>query len=114
MNEDEIQINVEPVADGIMLQPSGDIDLACAGAAPGRFSKHQASKPARLIIDLSAVPYMDSSGVATLVESMQIARRHGGKLILFGMQARVRSIFEIARLHTIFTICDTMEAALKA
>jgi len=60
------------------------------------------------------VPYMDSSGVATLVEAMQTARRTGGRLILCSMQAKVRSIFEIARLDTVFTIVASADEGLKA
>jgi anti-sigma B factor antagonist len=56
------------------------------------------AKPAQLVVDLAQVPYMDSSGVATFVEAMQIARRVGSKLVLCALQERVRSIFEIARL----------------
>ncbi|MHC4429252.1 MAG: STAS domain-containing protein, partial [Planctomycetota bacterium] len=67
--------------------------------------------PARLVIDLSGVPYMDSSGVATLVEAMQIARRTGSKLVLAALQEKVRSIFEIARLDMVFSIVNSVDDA---
>jgi anti-sigma B factor antagonist len=57
---------------------------------------------------------MDSSGVATLVEAMQIARKQSTRLVLCGMQSKVRSIFEIARLDRVFTIVDDREAAATA
>lgn len=114
MNDDELDVGAETLPDGLLLKPVGDIDLGRAPALRRRISQHQQKKPSRLVIDLQEVPYMDSSGVATLVEAMQIARRHGGKLVLFGLQDRVRSIFEIARLQTIFTITDSRESALRA
>ncbi len=108
---EELDIQTENIADGVILRPTGEIDLSCAAMLRARLSKVQESKPLRFIIDLAAVPYMDSSGVATLVEAMQIARRNGSKLVLSGLQVKVRSIFEIARLDMIFTIVDSVEEA---
>ena len=67
----------------------------------------------RLVIDLSAVPFMDSSGVATLVEALQVQRRGSNKLVLCGLQPKVRSIFEIARLDMVFAIADDASAAAQ-
>ena len=64
-----------------------------------------------MVIDLGNVPYMDSSGVATLVEGMQLANRAGAVLVLVGMQERVKSIFEIARLDTVFKIVNELSEA---
>ena len=54
---------------------------------------------------------MDSSGVATLVEALQVQRRKGRKLVLCGLQAKVRSIFEISRLDRVFQITEDAAAA---
>ena len=111
---EELDIQTENIADGVLVRPIGEIDLSCAAMLRKGLGKVQETKPIRLIIDLSAVPYMDSSGVATLVEAMQIARRNGSKLVLSGLQVKVRSIFEIARLDMIFTIVDSIEDAAEA
>lgn len=108
---EELDIQIEHTTDGMILRPTGEIDLSCAAMLRQRLGKIQESKPLRLIIDLSAVPYMDSSGVATLVEAMQIARRNGSKLVLCALQGKVRSIFEIARLDMVFTIVASVEEA---
>jgi anti-sigma B factor antagonist len=63
-----------------------------------------ADQPALLIVNLSAVQYMDSSGVATLVQALQQVKRYNGRLVLVGPNERVRSIFQIARLDSIFEI----------
>lgn len=111
---EELQIETEPIDDGTVLRPIGEIDLSCAALLRRKLSQVQDSKPARLIIDLSEVPYMDSSGVATLVEAMQVARRSGSKLVLCALQDKVRSIFEIARLDMVFAIVESREEAAKA
>ena len=66
----------------------------------------------RLVLDLSQVDYMDSSGVATLVEALQQCRTRQTALVLSGLQARVRSVFEIAKLDSVFTIRTDLDAAL--
>ena len=102
-------------ADGrCTLAPSGDVDLSVARALQMEIRAAMDAKPSRMIVDLTNVPYMDSSGVATLVEAMQIARKQETKLILCCMQDKVRSIFEIARLDRVFTIVEDHEAAESA
>ncbi len=108
---DELEIHTDSIDDGVVLRPVGEIDLSCAAMLRQRLSQVQDGQPARLVIDLSAVPYMDSSGVATLVEAMQIARRTGSKLVLCALQDKVRSIFEIARLDMVFSIVESVEEA---
>ncbi len=108
---DELQIETEAIEDGTVVRPIGEIDLSCAALLRQRLSEVQSSQPARLIIDLSQGPYMDSSGVATLVEAMQVARRGGSKLVLCAMQDKVRSIFEIARLDMVFAIVESRDEA---
>ena len=115
MNDsDAIEVEVSVTSDGAIVVPVGEIDLGRAPAFRERLSSVQQKKPRRVVVDLGQVPYMDSSGVATLVEAMQTARRSGSKLILANMQARVRSIFEIARLETVFTIVASTEEGMKA
>jgi anti-sigma B factor antagonist len=56
---------------------------------------------------------MDSSGIATLVEALQLTRKHSGRLILAGLSERVREIFEIAHLESVFELAPAVDAALK-
>ncbi len=109
---EELTIQSETINDAVLLRPIGEIDLSCASALRKRLGEVQEDKPARLVIDLSQVPYMDSSGVATLVEAMQIARRTESKLVLCALQDKVRSIFEIARLDMVFSIVNTVDEAM--
>lgn len=67
-----------------------------------------------VVVDLSGVTYMDSSGVATLVRGLQLSRKKDVGLVLCALQDRVRSIFEIARLDTVFPMASTLEEAIDA
>ena len=95
-----------------IVRPVGEIDLSRAPSLRQFMTETLSDQPPVAVVDLTDVPYMDSSGVATLVEAMQHARRYGGKLILCGLQDKVRSIFEIARLDMVFTIVDSADEAL--
>ena len=62
--------------------------------------------PRDIRLNLSDVPYMDSSGIAGLVEFLKRARAHGGTLRLVGMSKRVRGLLEISKLESLFQIED--------
>jgi anti-sigma B factor antagonist len=68
----------------------------------------------KLILNLAEVPYMDSSAIAVLVESLQKLRKINGKICLTNLQPRVKGLLEIARLDTIFVVAkDEAEAKTK-
>lgn len=104
----------QPLADGVMVSISGEIDFSRSPELRSELLAVLGGKPGRLVLDLSGVPYMDSSGVATLVEALQVQRKAKSKLVLCGLQPKVRGIFEIARLNMVFIIVDDAESAAKA
>jgi anti-sigma B factor antagonist len=55
-----------------------------------------------VVIDLSALSYLDMSGVATLLEALKTARERSVRLYLAGMSGQVRALAEIAQLDTIY------------
>jgi anti-sigma B factor antagonist len=65
----------------------------------------------QIFIDLTGVSYIDSSGLAVLIDAMQRVQSYGGKLALFGIQESVQNIFEIARLDQVFRIFPNRAAA---
>lgn len=113
-SEGSFVVRTEQRGGATVVLPSGEIDLNASPVLRQELKKISAARPQRLIVNLAGVPYMDSSGVATLVEAMQMARKNSTRLVLCGMQDKVRSIFEIARLDTVFTIVADVDAALNA
>ena len=69
--------------------------------------------PRRLVLNLSQVPYMDSSAIAVLVETLQKVRKTGGAIYLTNLQPRVKGLLEIARLGTIFKLVADEQEALQ-
>lgn len=109
--ENSLNIETEVVDGAVIVRPHGDVDLASSPELRAAMHEAVAKEEPKTIIDLCDVSYMDSSGVATLVEALQNTRRAGGALILCGMNDRVRSIFQIARLDAIFTIMTDLAEA---
>ena len=92
---------------------AGDIDLNCSVEFQQELLLLVDEKPTALIIDLSSVPYMDSSGVASLVKLLSRTKKGGISLKLAALTDRVRSIFEITRLDSVFDIRATVEEAMS-
>lgn len=111
---EELVVGIEKVEHAVVVRPSGDIDLSRSPELRGYLAQVQKEKPRTIIIDLDDVPYMDSSGLATLVEAMQNARKSGTTLVLCSLHDRVRSIFEIARLEQVFQIVGGVSEGLEA
>ncbi|MCE9618675.1 MAG: STAS domain-containing protein [Planctomycetes bacterium] len=107
-------VEIETLPDGFALRPKGDVDMARSPALRAKLTESLKSKPGRLVVDLSDVPYMDSSGLATLIEALQTTRKNQIKFIICNLSPRVRSILEIARLTTVFTVVENREQALQA
>jgi anti-sigma B factor antagonist len=59
-----------------------------------------------LRLDLSRVEYIDSSGIAVLIQGLKDAQSHGGQFILFSPSKSVREVLDLAMLNQIFTIED--------
>ena len=66
----------------------------------------------KIVLNLADVPYIDSAGLAALIQAMQKVEGYGGKFMLAGLQETVRSIFEISRLDQVFQIFPDADAAL--
>ncbi|HEY5674549.1 MAG TPA: STAS domain-containing protein [Malonomonas sp.] len=67
-----------------------------------------------LVIDLSAVRFVDSSGLGALVSGFKNASARDGSLKLCSLQPQVRSMFELTRLHRVFEIFISVEEALES
>jgi anti-sigma B factor antagonist len=96
-----------------VLELSGEIDMKCFIKLRSKFRELYQERPQVLIVDMTHVKFMDSSGLATLVGALKWCRQNGSELKLVGLTQRVRSIFEICRLESIFQIYNTEAEALS-
>ncbi len=91
---------------------AGEIDLHRSQEVKEALAAPIQRKASRILLDLSSVSYIDSSGLAVLIEALQRVLGYGGKFGLFGLQESVRNIFGIARLDQVFQIYPDESAAL--
>ena len=96
-----------------IVDVTGDIDM---GTSPvlRRTLLETLKKTPRLAVNMHEVRYVDSSGIASLVEVLKEARNKKKRLILFGLNAAVHDVLQLTRLTTIFEIHVTEEEALQA
>ena len=91
---------------------SGEIDLDSSPAAREILLKCFESN-SNVIVDLSEVSYIDSSGVASLVEALQAAKKNGSRFALAAVSEPTRRVLELARLDKVFTLYDTVDHGLS-
>src|SRR6202161_4041945 len=71
-------------------------------------------KSPRVVVNLERVKYIDSAGVASLVEGLKISRDLKSGFALFGLSRTTREVLELTRLLKVFEVYDTEEEALSA
>ena len=97
-----------------IISISGDIDLESSPQLREFLKPKAAQKTPRLLLDFTKVDYIDSSGLATLIEYFQSVQSGGGKLALACLSPRVKNVFEIVRLEQIFALYPDIPSALAA
>lgn len=97
-----------------ILPLDGEIDLHVSPEVAKSLRKMIENKPRQVVVDLTKVTYLDSSGLAVLIEGMQNVQKYGGKFGLAGVQEDVKHVFDIARLDQVFEIYPDVDSALAA
>src|SRR3954447_10645578 len=98
-----------------IFSPTGAIDLHVSPELRASLrSIIDDEKPKRLVVDLSQVPYIDSSGIAVLIGAMQSLEHEGGVFLLAGAQDGVQMILESAKLDQYFRLFPDIESAAAA
>jgi anti-sigma B factor antagonist len=112
MTKNKTISNMRYNGNAVIVDLKGEIDMNCSMELRERLLEILKKKPKVTVINLADVGFMDSSGLAILIEAMQITNRQNGQLKLVGVNERVQSILEISRLDSIFSIYATEEEAL--
>ena len=112
----DLEITEDAGEEGTLVGLRGRLSIDSSPAFRDRLlSLLRRQSPAAVIIDLTEVSYMDASGVATLVEGLKTARNRQTTLCLKGLQGRVRHLFEVTGLLTLFETsgCGSASSAAK-
>lgn len=108
-----MQISSRELDKTTIFDVSGDIDLANSPAVRKALLREMRDKRTpRVVMNMSKVRYIDSSGVASLVEGLKASRDVGTRFILFGLSTTAREVLQLSRLLKIFEVYDNEEQAL--
>ena len=106
-----MKISVREVGDAKVVEVEGDIDL---GTSPVmRRTLFEAMPGAgKVALNLAAIRYIDSSGIATLVEVLRDSQRRNMQFVLFGLSPAVEQVFRLTHVIRIFQVFQTEQEAL--
>lgn len=91
---------------------TGEIDVATAPGLRHELADAVSAHQCRVIVDLTQVPFMDSTGLNVLVLASSAARAHGGELRLVGACGNVRKLLRITGLEQVFPVHSTIEESI--
>ena len=111
----ELDIETRLEGDIYILNVRGEIDLYSSTMLRDYiFTTIKQRQPKALIVELGKVTYIDSSGIATMVEGLQLANKYDTQFKIAGLSQIVLEVFQLVRLERVFDIYPTEEEALKA
>ena len=103
------------VTDGaVVVAVQGEVDLYSSPKLRDEIVQWAQKKILSMIVDLGAVTYMDSSGIATLVEGLQLATKYGGRFTIARPGPSIQEVLRFAHLDKIFPIFNSVEEALES
>src|SRR5882724_4215016 len=109
--EDAVKISIRDVGNAKVVKVEGDVDL---GTSPlfRRTLFETLPRASRLALDLEAIRYIDSSGIATLIEVLKDSQRLKKEFVLFGLSPAVQEVFRLTHVIRIFQVFQTEQEAL--
>ena len=110
----DVRVTSRDVGPRTVVAVEGEIDVSSVDGLRDRLAELLDRDRTDLIIDLRAVRFMDSTGLGLLVGTLKKVRLAGGQLQLVIDSERLLKVFRITALLQVFTVHDTVEAALDA
>jgi anti-sigma B factor antagonist len=98
----------------IVLALDGTIDMYSSPDLKTRLDEMTKRRAPRIVVDLGAVDFIDSSGLAAFVGTRRRMKAYEGRLLLAALTKRVRDVLALMQLTAFFEIHETVEGALVA
>jgi anti-sigma B factor antagonist len=104
----------EEIRNGVKIcKVEGEVNIETSPQLRKVFEDFIKNNIKKIAIDFGLVSYIDSSGLATLIELSQRLKKIDGKFRLFALSEKVKNVFEVTKLFRVFEIFDTQEQALN-
>ncbi|MDD9205785.1 STAS domain-containing protein [Georgenia sp. 10Sc9-8] len=97
-----------------VLVPEGEVDRGTASVLSDHLGRLVGHLPTALVVDLSRLRFMDSTGVHVIVEADQVVHGYGGRLGVVAGTGHVRDVFVLAGAPLSVPLHRTREAAVSA
>ncbi len=97
-----------------VLALAGEIDLHFLPIFRALLKDKRDEPPEALVLDLSEVAFIDSSGIAAIIEHLRTTMQAGSRFVIGGMSGAVKEIFEVINLRKAMPLFESQEAALEA
>lgn len=102
--EGELNLSSERCGHEAIVRVKGEVDLATAPALDDELRGLLADGTCRLTVDLSEMTFVDSTGLATLIRALRVAREGGGDVVLHAPQRCARKVLEISGADRFFVL----------
>jgi anti-sigma B factor antagonist len=110
-----LKISARRLDQATILDVSGNIDMSNSTEVRKVLLRELRDKAvSRVVLNLSGVNYIDSSGVASLVEGLKASRDSGARFVLFGLSDSAREVLKISRLLKLFEVYDNEAQAIAS
>ncbi len=109
----ELGLDVTESDGATVLTVRGEVDVYTAPKLREKLVELVAQRRYMIVVDLEAVDFLDSTGLGVLVGGLKRLRSHDGDLSLVCTQHRILKVFEITGLTKVFTIHDSVGAAVS-
>jgi anti-sigma B factor antagonist len=110
----EVSVTSRPSGERTVVRVAGEIDVYTAPVLREELTRLSDAGHNDLVVDLTEVPFMDSTGLGVLVGALKRVKTHGGELSLVIDQEKVLKVFRITALTQVFPIFETVDEALGA
>lgn len=108
-----MELRVGKVGEVKVIEIQGKFDIESTEEFETLFQKQIESNPPIIAIDMNKLEYIDSSGIGTLIKSLNIIKNNKGNLILVGLNNMILNVFKLAKLDMFFQIMTNDEFQKK-
>jgi anti-sigma B factor antagonist len=106
-----MKISTREAGEVTIVEVEGNVDLSTSAALRRSLFATLVNTP-KLALNLGAIRYIDSSGIAILIEVLKDAQRLNKKFVLFGLSSAVEQVFRLTHVMRIFQVFNTEQEAI--
>lgn len=108
-----MELRIGKLGDVKVIEIQGKFDIESTEEFETLFQKQMESNPSTIAIDMNKLEYIDSSGIGTLIKSLNTIKNNKGNLILVGLNNMILNVFKLAKLDMFFQIMTNEEFKKK-